>query len=432
MEKSNKKILISIIMAIIIIIVIIGILLILNKKNEKESKIDNELSTVQPKEETQKTEEINEITYYNIGAQIKKFYAYIDKSNYINRDGSSTAEDEDTKRSIYNLLSKEYIEKEKITVENIYEHIPEINETTIFVATDIQKKERGSIKRFMVEGLQITLNDANKDTQVKILINIDEYNNTFSIEPIKENANENIEITEIPKNENNTYEMVALSEQELIKEKFYNFKLLILRKNKDLYNMFDEEYRNRKFGDYEGYTKYVENNYERLSTMYLTKYKVDNLDDYTQYVCIDNYGRYCIFRNKTSTDMDILLDTYTVDLPEFIEKYNKAGEQEKVGMNIEKFINAINEQDYKYGYGLLDDVFKRNNMSTQQDFENYVKNNMYENNVLEHNEVNKQGNTFVYELSIKDKNNENAEAKRLTVIMQLEEGTDFVMSFSMN
>ena len=416
MEKSNRKLLNLIIIAIIIIISIIGIIgivMIFNKSNEKESKIDDELTTVQPKEETEKVEEINEITYYNVILQIRRFY-------------------ENVKRSIYNLLSEEYINREKITIDNVYKHVPEINEATTFVATDMKKKEYGNIEKFLVQGVQIVANDTKKYEEVSFFVNIDNVNNTFSIEPIKENPNEDIEIEKIQKNENNNYKIVALNEQEKAKEKFNNLKLLMLRKNEELYNMLDEEYRNKKFGSYQGYVQYVEDNYERLSTMYLTKYKVDELDSYTQYVCIDNHGRYSIFRNKTSTEVEILLDTYTVDLPEFIEKYNKAAEQEKVGMNIEKFINAINEQDYKYGYTLLDEVFKRNNMPTQQDFENYVKDNMYENNILEHNEVSKQGNTFVYELGVKDKNNEEAETKKLTVIMQLKEGTDFVMSFSMD
>lgn len=57
----------------------------------------------------------------------------------------------------------------------------------------------------------------------------------------------------------------------MIKEKFNNFKLLILRKSEKLYNMFEQEYRNKKFGDYQGYVKYVEENYDRLSTMYVKK-----------------------------------------------------------------------------------------------------------------------------------------------------------------
>lgn len=436
MKSKSNKIMLLIIGIVIIIIAILGIIVMLNKgkaTNMEEPQVDEKVEEV----ETKKQSNINEIEYYNITKLIRKYYVALNKSNYMSRDGSSLAEDENIKKSIYDLLSKEYIEEENVTVENIYDHVPDINETVTFVPNDMQVSEGMGIDKYLVSGTLVYMLDTEKYSEVNIFVNIDHRNSTFSIELISDRMNEQEEIeiknseNEIEKNDNNNFEETIASAQELAKEKFNNLKLLMLRKSEKLYNMFDEEYKNKKFGNYQEYVQYVEDNYERLSTMYITKYKVDNLDDYTQYVCIDNYGRYCIFRNRTSTEVEILLDTYTVDLPEFIEKYNKAGEQEKVGMNIEKFINSINEQDYKYGYDLLDDVFKRNNMPTQQDFENYVKDNMYENNILEHNEVSKQGNTFVYELGVKDKNNEEAETKKLTVIMQLREGTDFVMSFSM-
>lgn len=434
MKLNTKKIVLIAISIVIIIIVAVGSIIILRNKEKKEpvyiEKVQEEAS--QPKE-TRKQTQIDESKYYEITQLIRRYYGVLNKNNYMNRDGESFAEEQAVKESIYDIISKEYIKKKNITVEKIYENVPDINETVTFVPYDMEIIEGMGVDQYIVSGALIYMLDNDKYSEVKLLVNVDNRNKTFSIEPItNDENNETNDIEEIEKNDNNTFEPTIMDNQELAKEKFNNLKLLILRKNEKLYNMFDEEYRNKKFVNYEGFVQYVEDNYQRLSTMYLTKYKVDELDDYTQYVCIDNYGRYCIFRNKTATDVDILLDTYTIDLPEFIEKYNKAKEQEKVGMNIEKFINAINEQDYKYGYELLDNVFKRDNMPTQQDFENYVKNNMYENNVLEHNEVNKQGNTFVYELGVKDKNNEDAETKGLTVIMQLKEGTDFVMSFSMN
>jgi hypothetical protein len=50
-------------------------------------------------------------------------------------------------------------------------------------------------------------------------------------------------------------------------------------------------------------------------------------------------------------DYKLILDEYTIDLPEFTEKYKKAAPQEKVGMNIEKIISAINNKDYgKYRF----------------------------------------------------------------------------------
>ncbi len=431
--KSNKMLFLIISMVIITVIIIVGLILLLNKKGKQQPVYIETNQSDEDKQEGEKQTEIDEEEYYEVTNLIRRYYGLLNKNNYMTRTGESFAEEKSVKESIYNLISKEYIEKENITVEKIYEYVPDINEAVTFVPYDMEISEGMGVDKYLVSGALIYMMNNEKYSDIQLFVNIDHRNNTFSIEPIS--TNEKVEINnteeEIGKNNGNTFEPTIMNEQEIAKEKFNNLKLLILRKSEKLYNMFEEKYKSKKFGDYQGYVKYIEDNYERLSTMFLTKYKVDRLEDYTQYVCIDNHGRYSIFRNKTSTDVEILLDTYTVDLPEFTEKYNKANAQEKVGMNIEKFINAINEKDYKYGYNLLDEVFKRNNMPTQQDFENYVKNNMYENNVLEHNEVKKEGNVFIYELGVKDGNNENAEQKKLTVIMQLKEGTDFVMSFSM-
>lgn len=46
----------------------------------------------------------------------------------------------------------------------------------------------------------------------------------------------------------------------------------------------------------------------------------------------------------------VILDTYTIDLPEFTEKYTKASDEEKVLLNIQKGFTAINDKDYRYVY----------------------------------------------------------------------------------
>lgn len=432
MEKFNRKILISMIIVIIIIIVITILLLIFNNKKNKGSLSIDEISTVQPKDDSDKIEEINEITYYNVVMQVRKFYGIINRSNYMNREGISFAEDENVKRSIYNLLSDEYISRENIIVDSVYEHIPEINEATTFIAIDIKRKENGNIEKFLVQGVQIVASDTKKDEDVSFFVNIDSVNKTFSIEPIKQGANEDIEIKEIQKNQNNNYEFVALSEEEIAKEKFNNLKLLLLRKSKELYKMFDKEYRNKKFGNYQGYVQYVEDNYERLSTMYMAKYRVKEYDDYKQYICLDKKDNYFIFNVFDSNNTKIMLDTYTVDLPEFVEKYNKANDSTKVGYNIERFISAVNDKDYKYAYNCLDEVYRKNNMPTLENFENYIKRNLYDKNKVEYESIEKQGNNYIYEITIKDQNNSKSEQKKMTVIMKLEKGTDFVMSFNMD
>ena len=50
------------------------------------------------------------------------------------------------------------------------------------------------------------------------------------------------------------------------------------------------------------------------------------------------------------TNYEVVLDTYTIDLPEFLEKYNKNSDEIKCGMNIQKLFDAINDEDYSYVY----------------------------------------------------------------------------------
>ena len=56
----------------------------------------------------------------------------------------------------------------------------------------------------------------------------------------------------------------------------------------------------------------------------LKSYKIDKNNDYTQYVLIDNLENYYIFRETSVMDYTVILDTYTIDLPEFLEKYENA------------------------------------------------------------------------------------------------------------
>ena len=126
-------------------------------------------------------------------------------------------------------------------------------------------------------------------------------------------------------------------------------------------------------------------------------------------------------------NFSIILDTYTIDLPEFTEKYNSANENQKVALNIDKFMTAINAKDYKYAYNCLAGSFKNNYFKTEAEFENYAKANFYESNTVAYNTFETQGDLYTYSVTITD--TKTANKKQKTFIMQLGEGTEFVMSF---
>lgn len=130
-------------------------------------------------------------------------------------------------------------------------------------------------------------------------------------------------------------------------------------------------------------------------------------------------------------DFKMILDTYTIDLPQFIEKYNQANDETKVALNLQKVFEAINDEDYNYVYNKLDDTFKQNNFPTLESFEEYVKNNFYSKNTITKANYTMENDMYVYGLNISNADNEN-EFITKEFIVKLEEETDFVMSFNIN
>ena len=434
--KRKKTLILLMIIVVIIIISIVVALLLLTTSNNEEVASNNTVSE-ENNNETEAEPQINETKYYNITNVVRTYLGALDKSKYILSDGTNYSEDESTKESIYNLLSTEYIESNNITVENVYDYVKDVNENITFVPLDMRISQGQNVDKFLVYG-NIVYMDSQDLEKVYVIVNIDNTNNTFSIEPINNEEISSINdfkfestLDTIEKNYSNTYLNNNMSDEDISKEKFNNFKLLILRKSEDLFNLLNEEYRNKKFGDYNGFSQYIDSNYDRLRTINLSMYQVTEENGYKQYVLLDQDDRYYIFKETSENKEEIFLDTYTVDLPEFLDRYNGADDEYKVGYNVEKFISAINDGDYKYAYNLLDETFRRNNYPSQGDFENFVKTNFFENNEIQHNNVEKQGNQFVYGITIINKDNE-SERKNITVIMELGEETDFVMSFSID
>ena len=72
-----------------------------------------------------------------------------------------------------------------------------------------------------------------------------------------------------------------------------------------------------------------------------------------------------------------MLDTYTVDLLKFTEKYTKASEEEKVVLNINKIFTAIDAKDYKYVYSKLAESFKNNYFNNESDLQKYLNDNLF-------------------------------------------------------
>ena len=196
------------------------------------------------------------------------------------------------------------------------------------------------------------------------------------------------------------------------------------------YEYIDSQYKNARFGSVDKFKEYVDHNKERIQRISVSKYSKEQKDGYTQYVCIDTDGNYYIIKEIATMQFGLILDTYTLDLPEFTEKYENADDMTKVGMNIEKIKEALNSGDYEYVYNKFTDGFKNNYFKTVDDFKNYVQQNWYKTIKITYNSISTEGKAHVFEVYLSDETGENSNVITKNFNIQLQEGTDFIFSFN--
>ena len=449
MSKIKKIIIaLSIILVIAIIVLIILILSSKNNENNKQTNIseDEGIEAYQKETDTVVSKVTNIIDYYTVKTCIGKYYT--DYSILFNPEiyyvGVSEErlkqEQSDNTQAIYDMLDSQYITEKGITIDNLETNLKEIEVISPYITNMYVNHRTDNMDVYVIEGkIKTNISDAGKKFQ--IILKLDILNKTFSIMPseyveeeygnIVEGQNLNIELTDsIEKNNNNQYIYRTITEEDYMKDLFTELKNELLYDHEAAYNHLNEEYRNKKFATLEEFNNWLASREEEYKNMVLAQYQTVQEDGYTQYVLVDQNGKYYIFNETGVMDYTTMLDTYTVDLPEFIEKYNKSTSAEKAGMNMQKVVDALNNKDYSYIYSKLDDTYKTNNFGNVEIFEEYIENNLYTSVNVEYSNYNSSGDLHMYDVTFKDKNNENSEPITKKFIIKLLDGTDFILSFN--
>ena len=429
--KSKKFILILIVLLILLLIAMV-ILLKCFKVREEKYVADPPIEIPQREIETNLSKVTNVSNYYAVKSCVDKFYTYY----------AMSFENNSYSENLYNILDTEYLTFKNITKDNILKQLPKINNSVIDIENMYVSEQQNDMYIYIVDGaLRETI--TSQITNFRIMINIDSSNRTFSVlldDYIKSkypklNLNDKltVNVSSIPiKGTDNLYEFNNISESTYVSDLFSKYKEEILFYTNFAYDNLDEEYSIKRFGSLEEFNKYVKSNVKNNVTMKVSKYNKTVNDGITQYVCLDQNGREYIFKETAVMDYKMILDTYTIDLPEFVEKYNNAQDNQKVLMNIQKQFHNINPADYKYVYSKLDDTFKQNNYAQLSNFEQYVKNNLYVNNTVGYKDYQKNGYIYVYNIQLTDATGVNSKIIKMKVVMALQQGTDFVLSFSIN
>lgn len=346
----------------------------------------------------------------------------------------------ENKEKLINIVSEKYIDDNSISVNNIMERVKDASiqysENYEIILNNIYVAEASPTFQTYFIDLSYYNTDNKQKYVTKLMLELDFANSTYQVIPyqyMKEKGYDNLtignafnsEITQIKNRKDNTYNLVPISKDSMAERYFYIYSTYLMYDKEASYYLLNKEYREKRFGSATEYIKYV--NESNIENAIIRSYKIIDYDDYTAYICMDNNGNYYIFNEKSVMNFDLILDTYTIDVPEFVEKYETSNTQQKVALNIDKFIKAINAKDYKYAYNCLADSFKNNYFKTQAEFEAYVKNNFYEINEVSYNNFETQGNLYIYSVTIKDSKGDSIKQK--TFIVELRDGTDFVLSF---
>ena len=454
--NSNKKIIIIILCIIFLIIVgIIYFLLVQRNNEEEENTVSqqsvNETVEISAPQTFQQVDSYN--IYYTVKGILNNYIAMIREINgdeYIDFDRLQQSRDEaivalmdESINSIYNMFDSSYIDENNITEESItslaekYRQQGDYSRNVIYdlkinemYVADISTDINFILVDFTINGnennmiIKLDFQNSTYSMFGKEYLDIKGYNKDTEISDIE------IDTNYISSNNYNTFDFVNADDKYVINQYFSEYQTKLLNNVDSAFELLNQEYREKKYENSQEFSQYVEENYEALQNTYLTKYQINQFDEYKEYVCLDENNQYYIFIEKTLTDYSVILDTYTVDLKDFTDKYNPADVSTKVGMNVEKVIDAINDGDIKYVYNKLDETFRNNTFGNLENFRTYVNENFYEENEVEYLEFSEEGDTYIYGARIKNAQEENSEGKAITLIMKLSEGTDFVMSFS--
>ena len=384
--------------------------------------------------------------YYTVKAIIDKFNTYV---SYLNSSASDlgliVSKQEEKKaleeykqdglKYINDVLANNYKTKYSVNNDYIYNNLKNFAGVKYKIDKMYIVEDSKYINTYFVYGKYSNID-------FNFIVILDRYNYTFEIylnNYFKDggyNSEElstmkTLHIEKIEKNESNTFQFKNINQQALANTYYDDF-FYEKKKNPELaYSKLDSDYKNSKFKTLDDFKKYIQmytNANKRLG-----KYKMIKYDSYTELICQDTFGAVWIFKIKGVMNCTILLDSYTIPVKEYEDEYQNAKEEKKAQLCLNRFFEALNNQDYEVAYKFFNDTYKENNFKTLDDFKSYVQNNWFTYNLLDYSGAEYDNNYYIISGTISDFQNEGSyTAKHIKKNFTIKLGngiTDFEMSF---
>lgn len=425
--KINKIIVILLIILIFMLIAVLGILNIAKQKMNNSSDEfvqypdEIKLSIEDSKNILQQVESRSEI--YTVKECIEKYYTNLSEENY---------------NAVFNILDNEYISYKGITLENIYDKIKIIRYPIVEISKMYVSKGTNSVNIYVAYGNVIDLS-SKEILNFNMIVKVDEENKTFKVvlQDYIETEYGNINIGDefiskennIENLNNNVYINKTMTDEQYVSDLYMAYSYNISYNVRRAYDILDEEYRSKRFENFEEFTEYAQENKAKFISAEIKKYQKSQYEEYTQYICVDSKGRYFIINETAPMQYAILLDIYTIDVNDFISKYNNSDIETKVKYNAQKIKMSIEENNYRYIYENLNEDFKNSNFANYSEFLKYFNSKVSYNSTIGEIFSEFKNNVYVIKMELAN-NNANTGVTTLNVLMRIKENTDFEISLN--
>ena len=431
------------IIVILLILILITVLIIFIWSNvaKKEMNNVNERLQEQGNKEDNVDKDLVEVKssdiYYMIKRNVDLYISYMKQINGI--IGEITYQDQNVSddgiNKLYDLLDDEYKEQFNVTKNNLADKIKRYESYDLDIRMMYKVEFTDKIFLYIIEA---TLDRE----EFNVFIKIDNENATFSIYPqeyIDKNFDEittdsiqiKINKNNIPKNSYNGIRYSKISDDYLALQYINTLKKRILNDPEYAYTLMEEEYKQKRFGSLENFKKYVNNNRAEIEQIETESYLKNTYQDYTEFICKDQFNNIYSFKDRGIMNYIVELDDYTLDYQdeEYLNEYNSSTDQYKVANNINKWIKMLNNRDYQAAYNVLDETF-RERFGGEEGFETYMRKAFPLHYEIEYGEFTKESGIYTQKITLTDITGESDSKIIKTILMDLREGTDFVMSFN--
>ena len=272
-----------------------------------------------------------------------------------------------------------------------------------------------------------------------MVVLLDYVSNTFAILPHEYIKAEKLDLYEkeniqlyneelIEKNDNNTFSIVSNVNEEMCQKYFANYKTSLIYDAEFAFTCLQKEYAAKRFGQLDNFKNYIQKNWEEINQAELRKYQVNDYADYTEYVCVDQFGKLYVFKEEAILDFTLQLDTYTIPTEKFRKTYQEKDKKNKVMMSIDKWVQMLNNRDYIAAYEVIDETYRENTFGSQEEFEEIMREKLPLHYQVEYNGFSEEKGTYIQNINLIGIEEQSEDVIPISIIMQLKEDLDFVMS----